>query len=244
MIIFEAVAVNVGSSLTAIGNPQNIFLWYKWGVSFPQFTVHMLLFTLLLLSLLFFMVFISFKSKSIDVNIYENKVVDKNLFFISILLLAFFIISFEFEKELYFLLIIALLFLVKDKDIVLKADWSLILLFVFIFIDINLITQIKFVHAYLTSFDFSNPYVLIVSSSIFSQLISNVPTTILLSNYTENLKILAYGVNIGGNGVFIASFANIIALGFIKDKSKYLLFHLYSVPFFLVSLLIVMLFLL
>ena len=41
VVIFEAIAVNIGSLLTPIGNPQNMFLWHRWNISFAYFIVRM-----------------------------------------------------------------------------------------------------------------------------------------------------------------------------------------------------------
>ena len=84
--------------------------------------------------------------------------------------------------------------------------------------------------------DFSRPATLYFSGALMSQGISNVPSAILLTKYSSSFKIIAYGVNIGGNGLVIGSFANLIALRFIQRPGKNLLFHVYSIPYFLVTL--------
>jgi len=88
----------------------------------------------------------------------------------------------------------------------------------------------------MAALDFRNPRTLFVCGALFSQVISNVPCAILLAQHSTNFKMIAYGVAIGGNGLLIASFANLIALRFSRSKRKYLCFHAYSIPFFLVTL--------
>ena len=68
--------------------------------------------------------------------------------------------------------------------------------------------------------DFSNAHTLFLSSALLSQVISNVPSAVLLFYYSSNYKIISYGVNIGGNGLTIGSFANLIVLRFLNNKSK------------------------
>ena len=46
---------------------------------------------------------------------------------------------------------------------------------------------------------------------ITSQCISNVPAALLLSGFTDNIKNLSIGVNIGGLGTLIASMASLIS---------------------------------
>jgi Na+/H+ antiporter NhaD/arsenite permease-like protein len=48
-------------------------------------------------------------------------------------------------------------------------------------------------------------------SALASQVMSNVPAALLLSHFTENWQALLWGVNAGGYGTLIASFANLIA---------------------------------
>jgi len=64
---------------------------------------------------------------------------------------------------------------------------------------------------------------------------SNVPATIFMSRFSTGWLSIAYGVNVGGNGLVIASLANIIALRFVKEKSVWVDFHRYSLLYLLVS---------
>ena len=82
MVVFEAIAVNVGSSLTPIGNPQNIFLWNKWGISFFDFIKELAPLILLLSVLLFIFTYFSFPSKQIKPNHSQHPVVKRKMFLI------------------------------------------------------------------------------------------------------------------------------------------------------------------
>ena len=66
LIIFEAISVNAGSALTPIGNPQNIFLWHKWGISFIAFTIKMIPMVVILVTILLIFIWIFFESKRIE----------------------------------------------------------------------------------------------------------------------------------------------------------------------------------
>ncbi len=239
LIIFEALAVNAGSTLTPIGNPQNIFLWHRWGISFPLFVremspvVGVMTFILLLFTLLFF------RPVTIRPSNHCATAVDKRLFWVSLLLLAGFILSIETGPGPWFLLVIFPVYLAMAHPVLLRADYGLLLLFLFMFIDIDLLCQLPAIHNFITTLHLREPTHLFLSGLLGSQVISNVPATILLSHYTSDYRLLAWAVNTGGNGLLIASFANIIALRFVKNKKKFLLFHLYSVPFFVVTALMV-----
>ncbi len=236
IIIFEAIAVNAGSSLTPIGNPQNIFLWHQWGIPFFGFVREMLPLVAIMAGWLLAMVIICFPSRQIRAANNHSNAVDRGLFTVSAILLISFIYSIETGYETYFLPMVFLVMLVTRKDIFLKCDWGLILLFIAIFIDIDLICHLKPVNHLLAMLDFKDPRVLFLSGAFFSQAISNVPSSILLAKHSSNFEIIAYGVNIGGNGLLISSFANLIAMRFCHKKYKCLSFHIYSLPYFIITL--------
>ncbi len=237
IIIFEAIAVNVGSSLTPIGNPQNIFLWHQWAISFPVFVSEMAPLVFVMAICLLIMVLVSFSSKRIKVKNHKDRSVDKGLFILSFILLISFIVAIELGYGSYFLCIVFMAMLLMYKEVILKPDWGLVLLFILLFIDLNLISELKIARHLLSMLDFSNESTVFLSGAFFSQAISNVPTAIILANHSHNIKMIAYGVNVGGNGFFIASFANLIALRFINKAYSYLYFHCYSILFFIISLL-------
>ncbi|HED08643.1 MAG TPA: hypothetical protein ENI57_11045 [Ignavibacteria bacterium] len=56
-----------------------------------------------------------------------------------------------------------------------------------------------------------------------------------MSKFSHNLLAIAYGVNVGGNGLVIGSLANIIALTFINKKKAWLNFHKYSLPYIIIT---------
>ncbi len=236
IIIFEAIAVNVGSSLTPIGNPQNIFLWHQWDISFPVFVKEMAPLVLLMAVCLLIMVLVSFSSKRIKVKNHQDGSVDKGLFILSFILLVSFIVAIELGFGRYFLCIIFMAMLLIRKEVILKPDWGLVLLFILLFIDLNLISELKTARHLLSMLDFSSASTVFLSGALFSQAISNVPSAIILASHSGNIKLIAYGVNVGGNGFLIASFANLIALRFTNKAYNYLSFHFYSIPYFIVTL--------
>ncbi len=101
------------------------------------------------------------------------------------------------------------------------------------FIDLRLVAQIPAVTNFFTLIGINRPENLFITSILSSQVISNVPAAVLLTEYSRNWLIIAYGVNVGGNGIVIGSLANIIALRFIKDKKIWVTFHVYSIVFLL-----------
>ncbi len=236
LIIFQAMAVNAGSALTPVGNPQNLFLWHQWGISFLGFTAKMFpLFVLLMVVLLLF-VWISFPAKKLTFFNEPPKVyIDIRLFALSFVLLVTFIISIEWGKALYALAGVVAVYLLFYRKVFLKTDWALLLLFAVMFIDFHLLSRVPFVTQFVTHFDIKAASGSFVSGMLYSQVMSNVPAAIFLSKFSTQWQAIAYGVNVGGNGLVMASLANIIALRFVKRRGVWIDFHKYSILYLAVT---------
>ena len=242
LIIFEAIAVNVGSLLTPIGNPQNLFLYRKWDVGFFNFIIDMLPLFLIMFVLLIIFTFLVFPDKKLSINLIEKTIkVDKLLLFSSITLFVLFVISMEMHFVRYFLIIVIVFYLLFKRQIFQKFDYILILTFVLMFIDFHIIANLKPVRDFIYKLDIDNFLTVFNLSVVFSQIMSNVPAAIFMGKFSNNYLAISYGVNLGGNGFLIGSLANVIALRFVKNSSIYLEFHKYSIPFFIVSYLLTVL---
>ena len=235
LIVFEAIAVNAGSALTAVGNPQNIYLWHKWGISFPIFSKEMIPLGLIMGFWLFAGAWWIFPTRPIRPVNQQILRVNQKLFWLSSVLFVLFVLSVELKIDDYFLGVLFLMYFFAHKKVIWKADWGLILLFVIIFMDVHLLYRLEIVNRFMESLPLENGRVLFVSGALLSQIMSNVPATLLLANYSSQFKLIAYAVNVGGNGVLIASFANLIALHFVENSRKYRYFHQYSLSYFLAT---------
>jgi len=240
LVIFEAIAVNVGSELTPFGNPQNIFLFRQMNIGVLDFIEKMSIIFLPKFLLLLLFIFLFFKKIPLQINIQKPKKVDKFLFITSLILFLLFIASLENSLVRYALIIIVSFYLFSNyKEVFLKFDYFLIFTFIMMFIDFGLIAKMEFIRniMYSIKIDFLN---VLNISLILSQIISNVPAAIFMSHFSNNYIAIAYGVDIGGNGLLIGSLANIIALRFLKNKKAYIEFHKYSIPFLLISYLLIL----
>ncbi len=235
IVILEAIAVNVGSTLTPIGNPQNLFIWHQWRIPFFGFVITMMpLFILLFLVLMAFCL-CSSSSKRLSLIATGEKGYDKRLFALSLSLLFLFVLSIELRFSYYVLPFIFLAYLLTFRDVLKRTDWVLIFLFVVMFIDFRMIGQIGTIYEFVTSFKLSSPKNSFIFSILFSQFMSNVPASIFMSKFTDNWFAIAYGVNVGGNGTLIASLANIIALRYINIRENFVKFHKYSFLYLLIT---------
>ncbi len=117
------------------------------------------------------------------------------------------------------------------REVITKVDWSLILVFILKFVHMQLLTQLHVVQSRVAAIQHVPQFTLLLSAMLGSQVISNVPATILLVNYSTAYKVISFGVNAGGFGLAIGPLANIIALRIAKERHLWRRFHLYSFPF-------------
>jgi Na+/H+ antiporter NhaD/arsenite permease-like protein len=238
LIIFEAIAVNVGSELTPIGNPQNLFIFRLMHIGFLEFIKNLSLIFIPQFILLIIFTYLMFPAKKLEIDISKKSTPNYPIFFISTLIFILFLISLELNLVRYFLISIVIFYLIIYNKVFFKFDYLLIITFILMFIDFSLITKIDFIKNIFLSFkmNFFNTFNI---SIVLSQIISNVPATIFMSHFSNDYLAIAYGANIGGNGLLIGSLANIIALRFLHNPKSYIIFHKYSVPYFVVSYILI-----
>ncbi|EOW6769828.1 SLC13 family permease [Cronobacter muytjensii] len=239
LIIFEALAVNAGSLLTPIGNPQNILLWGRSGLAFGEFILHMAPLALALMASLLVLCRVCFPAKALHYQSHD-KAHDwqPRLVWCCLALYVVFLTALELELALWGLALVAAGFLLAARRVLISIDWSLLLVFVAMFIDVHLLTQLPALTSSLHHVTQLPPVGLYALGIGLSQFISNVPATILLLNYVPPTMLLAWAVNIGGFGLLPGSLANLIALRMTADRRIWWRFHLYSLPLLIWSALV------
>ncbi len=230
LVIFEALAVNTGSLLTPIGNPQNIFLWKLSGVHFGVFVLRMLPpFVIAALCLLLLTLW-AFPAKRMYM--VDNQLLllpRRSLLLASLLLYMPFLVLADMHQVAVGLALVTVVFLVGFPQLLRKIDWPLLGVFVLMFIDLDLLSQ----YPVLGYLNLTHTGTLYLAGTLGSQIISNVPAAILLSKYSSDWITIAWAVNVGGFGLIIGSLANIIALRIGRQPGSFAAFHAWSVPFFL-----------
>jgi len=230
LVIFEALAVNAGSALSPIGNPQNLFLWQSSGVGFLTFTLAMLPLALGLVLLLLAAVPLGFSARSLTLKSPAIRLrPDKKLLGLSLLLYPPMLLLTELGRAPLAALIIGVLFLLLARRVLLGVDWLLLLVFVLMFIDLGLLAALPVFADTSTRLE-SLPGGIFSAGVLLSQLISNVPAAIFLQTFTPDWRLLAWGVSVGGFGLAIGSLANLIALRLARQPRLWLEFHLWSLP--------------
>lgn len=212
-VILQTVAANLGSMLTPIGNPQNLYLYGLMDCSIPEFMGILLPYTvmtfvLLLLSLLC----IRGKGQEISCRMEEGTEIKqsrkcRNLIYGLLFLIALLVVA----RILPYGVLVTAVFLytvIFDREALKGADYALLVTFVSFFILIGNLGRISLIREALEYFVSGRE---ILTGVLASQVISNVPAAVLLSGFTENYRDLLVGVNLGGLGTLIASMASLIS---------------------------------
>ncbi|WP_346824928.1 anion transporter [Ralstonia solanacearum] len=236
LIVFEALAVNAGSALTPIGNPQNLFLWHQSGLSFGGFVWQMAPMVAMLMLLLLVATWFAFPAQAIhvhsDVGAPE---LHRRLLLPALALYVPFLLLTDRGYPVAALAGLVVLYLIGARYVLARVDWGLLLVFVLMFIDLRLVAQLEPVRHALAMLALTEPTHLYWTGVGLSQVISNVPAAILLAEYSRDWPVMAFAVSVGGFGFMVGSLANLIALRMARDKRAWLVFHAYSIPFLVVA---------
>lgn len=218
-IILQTLAANIGSSLTPMGNPQNLFLFTHYKLSgFQFFSVTIPFVALGMVWLLFLNKKV--KKENFEFSLNAISIEDKlrtsiySVLFLLIVLSVFNLIDYR-----YILLAAVVCVLFMDKQLIKQVDYFLLGTFVCFFIFIGNISSVEFIQQSLMHF-LQKPAMPYFSSIVLSQVISNVPCSILISRFTTNWREVLLGVNIGGMGTIIASLASLISYKIYVNENE------------------------
>lgn len=207
IFILQNVAANLGGMLTPFGNPQNLYIYTKFSIPTLDFMGVMLL--PFVISILLFTVccfFIPKEQLALDVR-EETRLPRKKTVFNLILFALTILTVFRVIPYYVCLPIILVSVFISDRDALKKVDYSLLLTFVAFFLLAGNVARIPAVSSFFSSMLEKDT---LLTSVISCQVISNVPSAILLSEFTDNWRELLVGVNIGGVGTLISSLASLI----------------------------------
>ncbi len=234
--IMQNIAANLGGMLTPFGNPQNLYLYTKFQIPTGEFVATMLppfciAVALITLCCLFV--------KKEPLQLEEEKIVlPKSRTIVYLLLFSLsIVIVFRVIPFWIGLIVIPITLLFMDRKALLKVDYGLLFTFVAFFVFSGNMARIPAVQSFFGTLMSKNPLLVSVLSC---QIISNVPSAILLSQFTSNWHALLIGVNIGGVGTLISSLASLITFREYTSKTqgktgKYiLLFSLFNFGFLIV----------
>jgi Na+/H+ antiporter NhaD/arsenite permease-like protein len=217
VFIMQNIAANLGGMLTPFGNPQNLYIYTKYNIGSIAFMKIMIIPFLVAIILLYLS---GSLIENTELTINEKPVsIDKTreIVYVSLFILAVLIV-FRVIHPLIGLIIIPTVIFIFDRRAFKSVDYTLLLVFVFFFIFSSNLVRIGQVNSFFKELLAKDVY---FTTLISCQFMSNVPTSILLSKFTNDYIPLLYGVNIGGLGTLIASLASLITFRtYIKLNPK------------------------
>lgn len=235
--IMQNIAANLGGMLTPFGNPQNLYLYSKFNIPtdefvqimLPPFVVSVLLITVCCLFI-----------KPVKIEITDDKTHISKPRTVFYLLLFTLSIAIVFRGIPYYLglIIILICLFFTDRKALKDVDYPLLFTFVFFFVfagNMSRITVVKELFSMLLNKS------TLIFSIVSCQIISNVPSAILLSQFTENYRELLIGVNVGGAGTLIASLASLITFReYVKHNPGKTLYYIAMFSLFNFGFLIIL----
>ena len=225
-VVMQTAAANLGSMMTPIGNPQNLYLYGKANLEASSFLGLMIPYTALSLLLLIMWILIhakrkidnetncmdGSKHKAVSANTQSRKISDKLR--LTVYLILFFLSIFAVGRVISIWIVFACV-IAFDSKLFRNADYALLGTFTALFIFIGNLGRIPQFCSVLQNLIQTREVIIAVAAS---QVMSNVPAAILLSGFTNNYRALIIGTNLGGLGTMIASMASLISFKYISRE--------------------------
>lgn len=218
VLTFENIAAIRGSLLTPFGSPQNLFLFSQSGISAPKFMLMMCPLWIFSAFLLFGFILFLFRKDEKEIITIEEKDVckpwekerkGKRILYITLFVIIIATIVSRTRFWPYVTLLVALSLLIFDRQILKQTDYILLLTFFCFFVFSSSICSNPGISTFLEKSVAGHEY---IWSILLSQIISNVPASIVLWPFTTNLRALLYGLDSAGLCSIIGSLASVINL--------------------------------
>lgn len=239
VVTWQTIAANMGSMLTPIGNPQNLFIYSYYNLSLGDFLS--ITFPVVLISgIVIYLATFLLPDKEVVLPPNEKQQLKRGT--IAPLLALFILCLLNVLRILPFpwlmVLVVPVIALLNHR-LFYEVDYKLLLLFTFLFISVGGLARIPFLQSWPAQLLAGNEFVV---SLVLSQILSNVPTTVMLSQYTTASAPLLLGVNIGGLGTIIASMASVISFkAYIGTRFPFIRSYLFNFTAANFSLLLILL---
>lgn len=220
VVVLQTVAANLGSMLTPIGNPQNLYLYGRAGLSLSFFLLLMLPYTAVSFLLILLQSTFQTRAYNVPIQVSFHEWVQlrgkgaRLAGYLALFGLDLAAVARAVPYGLALLLTVVGL-LVLDRSIFARVDYSLLLTFVGFFVFIGNMGRLPVFYEFLQRIVSGHE---LLAGAAASQVISNVPAALLLSGFTDRLPPLIVGVNIGGLGTLIASMASLISYKFVARE--------------------------
>lgn len=226
VVIMETLAANLGSLVTPVGNPQNLFLYHYYDMNIVEFLNITLPLGLVSLAIITILLFIMPSAQwEVPKDISIKRINRKRLLLYCTIFLICILSILKIIGYGWCLLIVVVSLVLWDRNVFSMVDYWLLLTFVNFFIIVGNLSRIECINRFVSEYVMGQE---LLSGVVVSQFISNVPAAIMLAPFTENFRELILGVNIGGLGTPIASLASLISFKYYSiargaSKGKYIM---------------------
>lgn len=216
--IMQNIASNLGGMITPIGNPQNLYIYSYYDLTLLEFFKIMAMPTLLALILI---ITVCLFIKKIPLEFKDEETtkfsIPKAITYACLFIITILVVLGVLPWWIATIIIIITLLICDIKAFAL-VDYTIPLTFVAFFIFSGNLSRIPAIINVMESF--INDYTFI-TAYISCQAISNVPTAVLLSKFTNNYAHLLVSVNVASLGIIFSSLSGVIALKeYIKVVKK------------------------
>lgn len=207
VFIMQNIAANLGGMLTPFGNPQNLYLYSFFNIPTGEFMGIMAIpFAAAIALITICCLFLPRTKLDMPTESEQKLPVARTVIYLVLFALAL-VVVFRLVPYWLGLIVITAALLFMDRKALMQVDYGLLATFVCFFIFAGNMARIPAVSTLLGSLLEKNT---LIFSVLSCQVISNVPSAILLSQFTADYPALLLGVNIGGAGTLIASLASLI----------------------------------
>lgn len=239
LVTLEAFAVNAGSALSPIGNPQNLLLWRHSGLGLAGFVQAMWPAAAVMLGLTVLLALVWLPGQRLPATNLPAPRMHHGLGVLSVLALAGMVLALQYGRPLAGAVAVVAAFALGARGSLRRVDWGLLMTFAAIFLALGHLSAWPPLVHQLGRIRLDQALPLYLSGIAGAQVISNVPASVLLVGHTPHTMALAVAVNVGGYGCAIGSLANLIALRLARGQLTIGQFHRVSVPFLLVCAVLV-----
>ena len=205
--VMQNIAANLGGMLTPFGNPQNLYIYSAFNIPTGEFVSIMALPFAISIAVITACCLFFVKKEALEIREEETKIPRLRAIVYLVLFALSIVIVFRIIPYQIGLVIVPVVLFFMDRDALKKVDYPLLLTFCAFFVFAGNMARIPLVRA---MFEILLEKNTLIFSALSCQFISNVPSAVLLSQFTENYRELLLGVNIGGAGTLIASLASLI----------------------------------
>ena len=207
-VVLENAAANLGSMLTPVGNPQNLYLYDTYHLTTAVFFRTMIPTGIAGLCCILLLTFLLPAEPCRPEASGQSEIPKPKLAVYSVLFVFCLLTVFRIVPDWVCLIVTVLVILLTDRKLLLKVDYALLATFVCFFVFVGNIARIDAVSEFFSKILTGRELLI---SVLLSQVISNVPAAVMLSGFTDNGTALLLGVNLGGLGTLIASLASLIS---------------------------------